>query len=196
MVIKRRPRDKVIVYKYVEKNKAKEAEDDEVLEKNAQMAYFLRRHEREMNKHSRYYGNILKSYSENVEPTLKMKRRFKWIFFVFAILSLAFTLGLFAYITTTIFDYVSEGKNNLSIIATLLSSLVSIVTIYNVIPEIIAKYLFNIEEDENMTKFIEKMQSYDSGLIKYMNSSETRIEESQEIFNDSLEVGYAEVPEE
>lgn len=60
-------------------------------------------------------------------------------------------------------------------------------TVYNVIPEIIAKYLFNIKEDENMTKFIGSMQTYDSELIKYMNNQKIREMRVHEIKNKQKE---------
>ena len=184
---KKRPQDKELIHKILEEDKAKDVEDDEKLEQNAQMAYFLNRHEKEMNKHSQDYGEILHSYSDNVSYTLKMKRIFKIVFFIFAILALVFTPVLFAIISCKVFYYISKGYNNLSIIATLLSSLISIVTVYNVIPEIIAKYLFNIKEDENMTKFIGSMQTYDSELIKYMNNQKIREMRVHEIKNKQKE---------
>lgn len=100
---KKRPQDKELIHKILEEDKAKDVEDDEKLEQNAQMAYFLNRHEKEMNKHSQDYGEILHPYSDNVSHTLKMKRIFKIVFFIFAILALVFTPVLFAIISCKVF---------------------------------------------------------------------------------------------
>lgn len=168
-------KDEEIINKYIEQNVYGEIHDDEKLRFKAQVNNFQTAHEQSMIGRSRQYDDILESYTKNVSKTLGMKRIFKIIFFAFSILSLLFTLIVFLIVLYNVFKYFGSGKvNDWTIVATLVTSLASIITIYNVIPEIIAKYLFNIEEDKNMTVFIEKIQSYDSGIIGVINKREKK----------------------
>lgn len=158
--------DKNIIEMYVNNSFDKETDDDGLLKSKTDSVNLQKQHDESVIEHARKYNGILEAYEKNVSKTLAMKRVFKVIFFIFAICSLVFTLGVFSVICYNVFRHLGDDKAyNWTIVATLLSSLVSIVTIYNVIPEIIAKYLFNIEEDKNMTKFVESIQSYDSKLI-------------------------------
>lgn len=158
--------DKNIIKKYVENDFDIETDNDGILKSKTKFVNLQKRHDEIIIEHSQKYNDILEAYQKNVSKTLAMKRVFKIVFFIFSIVSLIFALGIFSVICYSVFKHLGDGKGyNWTIVATLLSSLVSIITMYNVIPEIIAKYLFNIEEDKNMTKFVENIQSYDSNLI-------------------------------
>ncbi len=177
--------DKKTVYKYIlstiEDEALTEAPTDKTLIQNAGIADLLKQHGKNMDEHSKHYGNILSAYSKNVERTLSMKRKFKIIFFVFALASLLFTSVVFYLIVNKAFNYIGKGYSNFSIISTLLSAVISIITVYNVIPQIIAEYLFNKEEDKTMTDYVSKIQGYDSSLMQYIFSEEPNTASKEDV---------------
>ncbi len=121
--------------------------------------------------HSDEYTKLLKSYVKNVETTLADKRIHKWVFFVFSIIVLsAITVAL----GTVVYHIYTNSINNvdfivdINIISLLTTVLISFLTTFIVIPNIITNYLFNIEEEKNMSTVIKNIQEYDGNIRSKM----------------------------
>ena len=63
-------------------------------------------------------------------------------------------------------------KSIIDLLAALVPSLVSLITSFIVIPKVIAKYLFNIKEENSMVEIIKSLQSYDDDLYKHRYNEE------------------------
>lgn len=124
-----------------------------------------------MKNHSDEYTKLLKAYVKNVEATLKDKRAHKWVFFIFSVLvlgAITYTLGMVIY-----YVYISSINDtnfivDINIISLLTTVLISFLTTFIVIPNIITNYLFNIEEEKNMSTIIKNIQEYDSNIRSKM----------------------------
>ncbi len=93
----------------------------------------------------------------------RQKGWFKSIFFtvvmlLFGVLMLTPVILLFKF---------SNIVNNISIMMAVFASLVELVTAIMVLPNIIANYLFNKEEDGNSTKVIQDLREYHENRAKH-----------------------------
>ena len=112
--------------------------------------------------HSNEYDSILKNYSKHVEKTLKekttMKKCFFWLSFIIMSLSVISILICSSYMLY----HIHSGKIDIgNYILPAISSLISFLTVFIIIPKIIAKYLFNSKEDSAMRGIIADIQKYD-----------------------------------
>lgn len=110
--------------------------------------------------HENSYTTILTTYANNIEKTLKDKHDYKkWFFYVsLGILVLTF-LATFGILTVVAFrDLPVSCLEWVSIVA---PATISFLTIFIIIPEIITKYLFNLEEEKYMYRIIKSIQDYD-----------------------------------
>lgn len=120
-----------------------------------------------MKRHSINYDEILSDYTTHVNKTLKSKRIMKIIFFVISVsimvLSIIFLIwgGFFVASQSK-----SENFNIQDYLIPAISALTSFLTVFIIIPKIIAKYLFNSKEDSAMKDVIESIQNYDKNVRK------------------------------
>lgn len=154
-------KERSIVKQYADKYKA-ETLDDMSLTKNAEISCLAKTHQDSMLNHSDRYTILLGNYVHNSYYTLRQKRRFKECFFWVTITSLALAFALFFTITIIILVNNTSSEVNITEMSALLSSFISLLSLYIIIPKIIAQYLFNIKEDENMTDVIKSIQQYDT----------------------------------
>lgn len=129
--------------------------------------------------HDTYYSHLLFDYILNARKTLKQKRILKTLFFV--IIMSIFVLTFFCFykslqdITNIVKTASKTGgvlQNNqiiIEILTIIIPPLLSVIVAFIKIPKIIAKYLFNIKEDEYMTSIINSLQSYDSSIYSIEN---------------------------
>ena len=112
---------------------------------------------------------------------MKMKMFFKISFFVITLGSMIAIIHLFdkslqyAFNSLDKFDSLNDITMEaiLSLITVILPSISSLIVAFIKIPEIIARYLFNIKEDNYMNSVIKNIQDYD----KSMFAMEHRIKE-------------------
>lgn len=129
--------------------------------------------------HDTYYSHLLFDYILNARKTLKQKRRLKTLFFV--IIMSIFVLTFFCFykslqdITNIVKTVSNENgvlQNNetiIEILTIIVPPLLSVIVAFIKIPKIIAKYLFNIKEDEYMTSIINSLQDYDRSIYSIEN---------------------------
>lgn len=142
--------------------------EDKDLKGNAILDDFRGEHGRIMNEHATEYTNLLKGYIINLKCSLNQKKKFKNIFFGIAISMLVASFILF-FVISIILIKNRWGDMDITALAGLISSLVGVLSLYIIIPKIIAEYLFNSKEDENMARIVQSIQTYDENVFTNMN---------------------------
>lgn len=107
---------------------------------------------------------LLRNFINNQEKKEVQKRKLKkWFFWI---VMLGFLILLIAPI---ILIFKANELSQITVIISLVSLLIELVTAIIVLPQIIAKYLFNKKEDEQLLHIIDGMQKYNQNkhdLIK------------------------------
>jgi len=118
-------------------------------------------HQDSMIEHASKYTALLDVYVSNSSKNLSQKITFKSVFFYFSISSLSvITILFFIACIGAIFLQKADALN-VTALSAVGTTFASVLSMYIVIPRIIAKYLFNIKEDQNMTEIIKSIQNYD-----------------------------------
>lgn len=112
--------------------------------------------------HSKQYTELLTNYVENSKATLKSKQcQKKWFFIVsMVVLSIAMIISIVGiYI-------VSTGSNDtIDKLISVIPSLLTFFTPLFVIPNLIAKYLFNTKDEEHMIEVVKHIISHDDNSV-------------------------------
>ncbi len=115
-----------------------------------------------LGKHGQQYTEILDTYSKHLNKTLSLKRLMKKVFFWVAVGIMGFCiLGIIAFVIVVAANAKNENFNIQDYIVPLFTSITSFLTVFIVIPKIIAKYLFNSNEDDVMKNVVSSIQDYD-----------------------------------
>ena len=139
------------------------------------------RNEGEMNKphsyealiHSKNYSRLLDAYITATEDNMRMKMWLKAFFFLITVSSMLIIAIVFYKSINYVFRIVGSfhDLNNISIEAVLslvtiiLPSVSSLLVAFIKIPKIIAKYLFNADEDYYMSLILKNIQDYDRAVF-------------------------------
>lgn len=132
-------------------------------------------------KHTKSYSELLKIYVTSTKRNIHMKNCFKVVFFIITMGSLIAIVYFFYMALQYSFNNLSKFKTLndvsieaiLSIVTVTFPAISSLIVAFIKIPQIIAEYLFNIEEDNYMNSVIKNIQDYD----KSMFAMEHQIEE-------------------
>lgn len=119
--------------------------------------------------HTISYSSLLQNYTKHIDDTLKFKRFAKKVFFwivtVTLVMSMVSFIGTICYIYFGIIRSDKELTDYLVTIVTSLSaSLGAFISSIIVIPKIVAKYLFNRDEENNISTIVSNMQQYDKDI--------------------------------
>lgn len=114
------------------------------------------------------YTLLLEEYVQGYKKRQPDNRLFKWLFFIIFI-------GIFIIIVLVTSKYINIASQNINSIDInssigLVTSCVTLITSIIVIPKIIAKYLFSIEEDKFMAEIIKSMFLQDDKIRKSIHS--------------------------
>lgn len=126
----------------------------------------------EILRHNKSYSNLLKNYVGKSKLNSYLKITFKIIFFVFSMCIWYYMIKIFNRSFTFAFDIIKSSNDLpfmnicISLLGTILPSLISLITSFIVIPEIIAKYLFDTGEENSLIEIIKSLQSYDYKVYK------------------------------
>lgn len=138
-------------------------------------------------KHNKKYSHLLDVFIKNTKASNRLKNRLKVLFFVIIILimvALCFLFGYSVYSTFKIIKDLDAANNEstesivgavVSIVPSLATMLVSLIKL----PKIIAEYLFNPQEDENMVKIIGQIQNYDLQMYNLEQQANKLLEKQQ-----------------
>ena len=138
-------------------------------------------HSIEVLKHSKNYSKLLNIYAESSYANSTMKKWFKILFFMItmgSMLAIVYFFWLSLNYAFNSFDKF-ENLNEISMeailgVATIVfPAISSLIVAFIKIPQIIAQYLFNVEEDSYMNSIIKNIQDYDKAMFAY----EHRIDE-------------------
>jgi len=117
-----------------------------------------------MKNHNDFYDELLKNYVDNskkaLECKLKLKKIFFWLCMVILIIS---SICVIAFPLIAIFC-TSFNNDIANFITICVTSVISFLTSFLVLPKIIAEYLFNNEEEKNMVQIISSIQDYDKHI--------------------------------
>lgn len=130
-------------------------------------------HSIEILKHSKNYSKLLDIYVNTTHFNIIMKISFKILFFFITMGSMLAMIYLFyislqyAFNSFDKFDSLNDISVEaiLSIITVVLPAISSLIVAFVKIPEIIAQYLFNVEEDNYMNSIIKNIQDYDKSMF-------------------------------
>ena len=124
--------------------------------------------------HNTNYDNILDEYTTHVSKTLASKRSMKTIFFWISIITMIIVVIFVIVCTCAALIDVRAGNFLIQdYIVPAASVLTSFLTVFIVIPKIIAEYLFNSNEDSVMRDIVSNIQNYD----KYLRDALHRIQD-------------------
>lgn len=114
-----------------------------------------------MKKHNQDFNTLLSAYVKNADNNLKNKLNLKITFFyVCIIIMILITFSTVLISIITLFnDFATE-----QIVSVLLANTISFFTSFIILPKTIATYLFNTDEEKNMTEIIKSIQDYDKDI--------------------------------
>ncbi|WP_154428860.1 hypothetical protein [Roseburia porci] len=153
-------------------------------------------HSSESIRHSRKYSELLEIYVNSLYENVRLKLYFKRWFFRITMGILLSILIIFVLVmkysinTFNNFDHVSDIslESILSTISVVVPAVVSLIVAFIEIPKIIAQYLFNIEEDNNMNAIIKNIQDYDSTMFEMEHKIDRVIEkQANNIIDEEIE---------
>jgi len=156
-------------------------------------------HSVEILKHSKNYSKLLDIYVDSAHQNITMKKWFKIIFFIVTMCSLISVVILF--FLTLLYAFHSFDKFDnlngvtmeaiLSIVTIVIPAISSLIVAFIKIPEIIAQYLFNTKEDENMSLIIKNIQDYDTAMFemeyKFDELLKDNKDQSEDVEDDNIE---------
>ena len=120
-----------------------------------------------MRERNRKYSEILEAYTKNAKRVLLIKVIFRIAFLLVAIGAL---IGTFVMFCVTIWCILTKKVEAAYIetIVSILSAMVSLITVFIVLPKIMTKYLFDIEEEKNMYNVVKQIQDYDQVIRNFL----------------------------
>lgn len=107
-----------------------------------------------------HFNALLKAFQSDYSSRSSDKRIMKRIFF--GIASTLLVLMVISIFLLPVLLLVLELLSPVTYIVSIITSLASIITAFIILPEIIAKYLFDPKEDENFIELIKNMQEYNT----------------------------------
>lgn len=160
-------------------------------------------YKRIQNKHyDPIYIQHTKKYTEFLEIFVKTLRRSSilkfWLKLLFFIIIVSIMIGMYNLFSNSLdntFNIIKvlNATNNDSI-ENIISAIVPVITSFSTmmvslikLPEIIAHYLFNTEEDKNMAEIIGKIQNYDVQMFSLEQQIKSLINKQQEHDFDNID---------
>lgn len=119
-----------------------------------------------MRNHNKHYNNILKQYSKNLKASLDLKNKFKSDFYYKCINIVIGLIFAHVFIILSVIGfyrfniYIPENVST----AITVSAIGSLISSFIALPIIIAKYLFNPNEERDIMKVIKNIQNHDKAI--------------------------------
>lgn len=150
-------------------------------------------------KHSKSYSELLVAYVKATKRNSYIKDILKTLFFAITIGALAFIVWIFYDTLKYAFNFFGNIENIgdisleaiLSIITVILPAISSLIVAFIKIPEIIAKYLFNIQEDIYMNSIIKNIQDHDQSMFAMEHKINVTLAENK---TDSMDDNFESSP--
>lgn len=150
-------------------------------------------------KHSKSYSELLSTYVKATKRNSYIKDILKVLFFIITIGTLVAIVIIFYNTLNYSFDFFKATQNIneisleaiLSVVTVLLPAISSLIVAFIKIPEIIAKYLFNIKEDTYMNSIIKNIQDHDQSMFAMEHKINVTLAENK---SESLDDNFEESP--
>lgn len=123
-------------------------------------------------------------FANNADSKKNLKNRF------FNVMCTIIFFMIFSFIGTLIFTFVLLFTKNISpsiisgIIPVIISSFVTMLTAILKLPQIIANYLFNKDEDNQMVEIIKSIQQYEVDISKSEYAARKKAEEEKDVIQE------------
>ena len=113
-----------------------------------------------MKERNKKYSEVLDAYVSNTKKVLWIKLVFRVIFLL---VSMGALVGIFVVFCAVLW-WAANGKieaGYLETVVTIISSMAAMMTVFIVLPKIMTKYLFDVEEEKNIYNIVKQIQDYD-----------------------------------
>lgn len=155
-------------------------------------------------KHSISYSDLLEIYVSSARWNVIIRNVLKILFFVI-------TMGCFVIVvyifccsinySFSIFERYSTSSDItweviVSVVTVLVPTISSLIVAFLKIPQIIAKYLFNIEEDNLMNSIIKNIQKYDKVMFAMEHDIEELLKKHKKLTEETEDEDIEESPKE
>ena len=120
-----------------------------------------------INANNKSFSNLLNTYVKNANRNLIAKLFFKIIFFATCVVIL---VGIFILLSKITWFCLNNEVSTETLIVTMLNTIVSFLSAFIVLPRVIAEYLYNSDEEKNMTELIKNIQERDKSIRENMKS--------------------------
>ena len=120
-----------------------------------------------MKERNKKYSEVLDAYVSNTKKVLWIKLVFRVIFLL---VSMGALVGIFVVFCAVLW-WAANGKieaGYLETVVTIISSMAAMMTVFIVLPKIMTKYLFDVEEEKNIYNIVKQIQDYDQVIRENM----------------------------
>lgn len=147
-------------------------------------------------KHSKSYSELLSTYVKSTKRNAYIKDVLKILFFFTTMGTLIGVVIIFYITLKYAFNFFSNVDDIneisleaiLSIVTVILPAISSLIVAFIKIPKIIAKYLFNIQEDAYMNSIIKNIQDHDQSMFAMEHKINVTLAENKtESMDDTFE---------
>lgn len=120
-----------------------------------------------INSNNESFSKLLNTYVKNANRNLFAKLIFKAIFFVACVVIL---VGIFVLLCKITWYCLNNKVSTETLIITMVNTVVSFLSAFIVLPHTIAQYLYNTEEEKNMTELVKNIQERDKIIRECMKN--------------------------
>lgn len=113
-----------------------------------------------MKERNKKYTEVLDAYITNTKKVLCVKLVFRIIFLLVSIGALVGTFVVFCIVLWWAANSKIEA-GDLKTVVSIISAMVSMMTVFIILPKIMTKYLFDVEEEKNIYNMVKQIQDYD-----------------------------------
>lgn len=139
-------------------------------------------------KYTKSYTALVDAYTQQLAINAKSKKDLKERFF--NVMCTIIFFMIFSFIGTLVFTFDLLFKKNISptiisgIIPAIISSFVTMLTAILKLPQIIANYLFNKDEDNQMVEIIKSIQRYEIDISESEYAAIKKAEEEKDVIQE------------
>jgi len=149
----------------------------------------------------------LNFYNKSIKASARLKIWLKVVFFIVVMGALGYVTYYFGKTLEFSFDIIESNKSVkdykvimkdiLGIITVIVPAIASLIVAFLNIPEIIAQYLFNVEEDYQINAIIKNIQDYDIRMFELENRAEKELMKSKSLSDDKEQTDeeFSELPQ-
>ena len=114
-----------------------------------------------INSNNKSFSNLLNTYVKNANRNLIAKLIFKSIFFLACV---GILIGIAILLIKITWFCLNNEVSTDTLIVTMVNTLISFLSSFIVLPKIIAEYLYNSDEEKDMTELIKNIQERDKTI--------------------------------